>query len=156
MVAAILLGLLGGFAYTLINLNPGFRFTKLGISWSDLFWALGVNAFLGGLAGFLGWAFGGAALQPPKSYGVFLLCGVGGGSMIQSWALAFTNIRSKESLDRAAEAVEMLSRGNTSAQAERLRDLSSSLRSSTDYREQERITREMVQLANTIAPRQDR
>jgi hypothetical protein len=153
MLTAILLGLLGGFAYTLINLNPGFRFTRLGVSWGDLFWALGVNAFLGGLAGFLGWAFGGAALQPPKCYGVFVLCGVGGGSIIQSWAMAFTSMRSKEFLDRAAETVETLSRGHASPQAERLRGLSSSLRSSTDYREQERITREMVRLADVVSAR---
>jgi hypothetical protein len=153
MFAAIFLGLLGGFAYRLINLNPGFRFTRLGISWRDLLWAVGVNAFLGGLAGFLGWAFGGAALQPPKSYGVFVLCGVGGGSIIQSWAMAFANIRSRELLDRAADTVEVLSRGETSPQGERLRHLSDSLRSSTGYREQERITREMLQLASVIAPR---
>ncbi len=151
MLTAILLGFIGGMAFTLINLNPGFRFTKLGVSTADLLWATGVNAFLGGVAGLLGWSFASAGVQPPKSYGIYVLCGVGGGSLIQSWSLAFANMHSKEMLNRAVETVETLSRVQSSPQSQHLGELSRSLRSSTDRRQQERLSHEMFELASKIA-----
>jgi hypothetical protein len=100
MLWAVLLGLLGGLTYTLIILNPGFRFSKLGISAKDLFFATGVNGLLGGIAGFLGWSLSAGEVLPPRSYAVYLLFGVGGGSLIQSLALAIANRDSRATLDR--------------------------------------------------------
>jgi len=151
MLGAILLGLVGGLTYTLITLNPGFRFSKLGISGEDLFIAVGVNGLLGGVAGFLGWSLSAGGVQPPRSYGLYLLFGVGGGSLIQSLALAVANMEARSTLHRTLEAVELLSRAQNPSVADELGRLSRSLRSTTDFREQQQITREMVDLATKIS-----
>ncbi len=150
MVGSILLGIVGGLTYTLIVLNPGFRFSKLGISAKDFLIAMGVNGLLGGVAGFLGWSLSAGEVPPPRSYAVYLLFGVGGGSLIQSLALAVANKESKATLDRTLEAVEALSASQAKPVGEELRNVSRSLRDATDSREREKLTRHMLSVANKI------
>jgi len=147
MLSAVLLGLLGGFTYTLITLNPGFRFSKLGIGTKDLIFALVVNGLLGGVAGFLGWSLSAGAVPPPRSYAVYLLFGVGGGSLIQSLALAVANQHTKTNLDRALQAVEDLSGGQPGPTGGELRSVSRSLRDATDTREQDRLATRLLEVA---------
>jgi hypothetical protein len=153
MLGAILLGLVGGLTYTLIILNPGFRFSKLGISGKDLFIAVGVNGLLGGIAGFLGWSLSAGEVPPPRSYAVYLLFGVGGGSLIQSLALAVANKDSRATLDRTLQAVEALSAGQAEPAAGELRSLSGSLRDVTDPRERDRLATRLLQAANDVKAR---
>lgn len=153
MLGAILLGLVGGLTYTLITLNPGFRFSKLGISAKDLAFAVSVNGVLGGVAGFLGWSLSAGELQPPKSYGIYLLFGVGGGSLIQSLVLSLAAERSKATLERALEAVEVLGRAQVGADANELINVSQSLRSAASRGDQAQVASKMVELANRIASR---
>lgn len=156
MLVAILLGLVGGLTYTLIILNPGFRFSKLGIDVRDFLVAAAVNAFLGAVAGFIGWALSAGEVVAPKSYALYLLCGVGGGSLIQSWALAIANKQSQATLDRALQAVELMSRAQGPPVGDELGNLSRSLRSTTDFREQQQIAREMVELATKVVAQSGR
>jgi hypothetical protein len=155
MLWAILLGLVGGLTYTLIILNPGFRFSKLGISVKDLFIATGVNGLLGGVARFLGWSLSAGEVPPPRSYAVYLLFGVGGGSLIQSLALAVANKDSRATLDRTLQAVEALSTTQAEPTAGELRNLSTSLRDATDSREQERLALHLVQTATNAKARSE-
>jgi len=151
MFVSIVLGIVGGLTYTLIILNPGFRFSKLGISAKDLVIAVCVNGVLGGVAGFLGWALSAGDVRPPKSYALYVLFGVGGGSLIQSLALALANKQSQATLDRALEAVEVMSRAQGPPVGDQLGNLSRSLRGATGFREQQKIASEMLEVANKIA-----
>jgi hypothetical protein len=153
MLSAALLGLIGGIAYTLIILNPGLRFSKLDITPKDLMLALLFNGFLGAVAGFLGWCFTGGQVGPPRSYGLFLLSGVGGGSLIQSWAFTLSNIQSKATLDRALETIERLAGAEQGTEGTRIASLSRSLRAESDGRRREELAREMAELAGKIGPR---
>lgn len=148
---AAFFGVVGGVTYTLILLNPGLKLSRLGISPIDFAWAMAVNSFLGGVAGFLGWAFAGGNITIPRAYGFFVLCGVGGGSLIQNWAFTIVNMQSKATLDRALDAVEGLSRAQASAEGGQLQSLSRSLRSETDQQQRSKISRELAELANKIA-----
>lgn len=156
MIGASLLGIVGGFAYTLILLNPGFKFSKLDISRPDFAWALAVNAFLGGVAGFLGWSFSGGQIAPPKAYGLYVLCGVGGGSLIQNWAFSLNNMQSKATLDRALDTIEALGRVQSGTEGDKLESLSRSLRSETDSQQRSNISRELAELANKLAAQSGR
>jgi len=147
MIGAVLLGLVGGLTYTLIILNPGFRFSKLGIGTKDLFVAIGANAALGAVAGFLGWSLSAGEVLPPRSYAMYLLFGVGGGSLIQSLALAMAKKDLTATLDSALQAVEDLSASQAGPAGDKLRDLSRSLRDTTDSREQYRLAKDLVQAA---------
>jgi len=147
MLGAIFLGLVGGLTYTLIILNPGFRFSKLGIKTQDLFVATGVNALLGGVAGFLGWSLSAGEVSPPRSYAMYLLFGVGGGSLIQSLALAMAKKDLTATLDNALQVVEDLSASQTGPAADKLRSLSRSLRDATDSREQYKLAKDLLQAA---------
>jgi hypothetical protein len=155
MLAATILGLVGGLTYTMIVLNPGFRYSKLGISGRDLLIAVGVNGVLGAVAGFLGWSLSAGEVLPPKSYGVYLLFGVGGGSLIQSLTLAMANKEAKATLDRTLEAVEILSASQAKPVGEELKNVSRSLRDATDSREREKLTRHMLSVANKISAGSD-
>jgi hypothetical protein len=150
MLSAILLGLAGGFTYTLIILNPGFRFSKLGIGTKDLLIAVVVNGLLGGVAGFLGWSLSAGEVPPPRSYAVYLLFGVGGGSLIQSLALAIANKDSRATLDRALQVVEALGAAQTGPAAGELRNLSRSLREATDSRQRDALTRHLLDVARDV------
>lgn len=152
MLGATILGVIGGLTYTFILLNPGFRFSKLAITPKDFFIALGNNAFLGGVAGFLGWALSAGEVQAPRSYAVYLLFGVGGGSLIQSLALSIANSQSKATLDRTLHVVESLSATQEQPAGEELRKLTRSLRDTTSPREQERLAVTMLALADKIRP----
>jgi hypothetical protein len=145
--------LVGGLTYTLIILNPGFRFSKLGIGTKDLLIAVGINGLLGGVAGFLGWSLSAGEVPAPRSYGVYLLFGVGGGSLIQSLALAVANKDSKATLDRTLQAVEALSAAQAGPAADELGSLSRSLRDATDPRERDRLTKHLLQLATNVKAR---
>jgi len=149
MLGAIILGLVGGLTYTLITLNPGFRFSKLGISAKDLLMAVAVNGLLGGVAGFLGWSLSAGEVPPPRSYAVYLLFGVGGGSLIQSLALAIANKDSRATLDRTLQAVEALSRVQAEPIAGELRNLSRSLREATDSGERDALTKHLLEVARS-------
>jgi hypothetical protein len=148
MVGAILLGLVGGLTYTLIILNPGFRFSKLGINVKDFFIAVCTNGLLGGVAGFVGWSLSAGEVLPPRSYSVYLLFGVGGGSLIQSLSLAIARKDLTATLDSTLQAVEDLSAAQTKPAAEELRNLSRSLRDSTDSREQSRLAKDLLEVAS--------
>ena len=147
MGGAIILGFVGGLTYTLIILNPGFRFSRLGISTRDLIIAIGVNALLGGVAGFLGWSLSAGEVLPPRSYGLYLLFGVGGGSLIQSLSLAMAKKDLTATLDNALQAVEDLSASQTGPGAEQLRNISRSLRDATDSREQYKLAKDLLKAA---------
>jgi hypothetical protein len=149
MLSAVLLGLLGGFTYTPITLNPGFRFSKLGIGTRDLVIALVVNGLLGAVAGFLGWSLSAGEVPPPRSYALYLLFGVGGGSLIQSLALAVANQHTKTNLDRTLQAVEELSAAQTGPTGGELRSVSRSLRDATGTREQDRLAMHLLELARS-------
>lgn len=150
-ISATSLGILGGVTYTLILLNPGFKFSKLGVSGKDFAWAVAINAFLGGVAGFVGWTFGFGQIGLPKAYGVYLLCGVGGGSFIQNWTLTLGKIESRTTLDRALEAVEALSRAQTGSDASEIGNLSRALRSETDRQQRLVISRQLVESAKRVS-----
>jgi hypothetical protein len=152
MVSAILLGFVGGVTYTLIVLNPGFRFSKMGIGTKDLVIAVVVNGLLGGVAGFLGWSLSAGEVPPPRSYAVYVLFGVGGGSLIQSLALAIANKDSRATLDRTLQVVEELSAAQAEPTAGELRNLSRSLRDATNSREQDRLTMDLLAAARKAKP----
>ena len=155
-IVATFCGLVGGVTYTLILLNPGLKFSRLGISPIDFAWAMTVNSFLGAVAGFLGWSFAGGSIAIPRAYGLYVLCGVGGGSLIQNWAFTLNNMQSKATLDRALDAIETLGRAQSSAEGGELGSLSRSLRSETDQQQRTKISRELAELANKIAAQSGR
>jgi len=156
IVVAAFCGLVGGVTYTLILLNPGLKFSTLGVSRTDFAWALAINSFLGAVAGFLGWSFAGGNVAVPRAYGFFVLCGVGGGSLIQNWAFTIGNVQSKATLDRALEAVESLSKAHASPEGGQLVSLSRSLRSETSREQRSKASQELVELANRIAAQSGR
>jgi len=151
MLGATLLGFVGGLTYTLIVLNPEFRFPVRPFNVQDLIKAAGVNAFLGGVAGFIAWSLSAGEVQAPRSYALYLLSGVGGGSLIQTWVLTIANRQSQATLDRALEVLERIGSSQGGTAGNRLGELSKSLRSSTGSHARAEITREMVDLASKLS-----